>query len=205
MSEITPFQPSFSVIDAPTEAELVYIDEQPPGIFPDNPDSNFGIRRRIFTNQIQQVADQTTMLYNERFVVTSDELLDHHEFQMGLPVSPAGKTLAQRRAEAAARYTFGAFTRTKRREVVEKYITATFGSAPQLTPAGIALSPGGVPLYGDANDLTGLYAIVEDIEDFSYEVRIKNTITPDEDALRRELDRITPAHISYTISYVAIP
>lgn len=37
---------------------------------------------------------------------------------------------------------------------------------------------------------------------FYYEVRISNTITPDDAGLHRELDRITPAHISYVIEYV---
>jgi hypothetical protein len=40
---------------------------------------------------------------------------------------------------------------------------------------------------------------------FYYEVRILNTITIDEQGLRRELDRITPAGITYDITYTPTP
>jgi hypothetical protein len=51
--------------------------------------------------------------------------------------------------------------------------------------------------------LTNTYTIVENIAGYSYDVRILNSITVDQVALIRELTRITPAGISFTITPVA--
>jgi hypothetical protein len=202
----TPFQPTLPAEGEFTEAELNFMEESPPGLFPENQDSNFGlIIRKIFTDQMQLVADQQTTLYNERFVDTSEEFLDEHERSYGLPVAPVGRTLQERRTDVMLRIQVGPFTRTRRQMIVEQFITATFGNPLQLTPDGIPLVAGGVPLFSEASSLTGLYAIVEDIPDFSYEVRIKDTVTPDVVGLTRELNRITPAGISFTVVSVPVP
>jgi len=76
------------------------------------------------------------------------------------------------------------------------------------------LFQGGTPLANDEFFVDGVQfeqsAAVTDYADpsgnsFFYEVRIKNTVTPDLVGLNRELTRITPAGISYAINFVATP
>ena len=101
-----------------TETELNYADEEPPGFFPDNQDSNWGYLRKIFTDQMQKVIAQMDMLYTERFVVNSTQLLQLWEEEVGLPVNPALATIAQRRTNILNRLRVGPFTRERREAVV---------------------------------------------------------------------------------------
>jgi hypothetical protein len=203
---VTKFQPVLPVEIAPTDAELEFMEYSPAGLFPQNQNSNFGfIIRKLWCDKITDIAGQQTTMFNEKFPDTSTQFLDEHERQYGLPIAPSTLTIAQRRQQVINRIRVGPFTRTRRKEIVESFITATFGNPLQLVPAGIAMDAGGVPLYGETGDVSTLYRIVEDIGNFSYSVRIKNTVTPDDVGLHRELDRITPAHISYAVTYVATP
>jgi hypothetical protein len=87
---------------------------------------------------------------------------------------------------------------------VENYIGATFGTPVSFSPTGIPMSASGVPLYSGATSVTAAYKIIEDIPNFTYTVRILNTITVSS-GLQRELARITPAGITFSIVYVAVP
>jgi hypothetical protein len=201
----TPFQPVLPVEGSMTDAEITFTEDSPPGLFAENQNSNIGLIRRILTNRVQELIGQQSEIYNERFVDTSTDFIDEWERQMGLPVAPTGRTLAQRRQDVLSRLVRGPFTRARRTEIVEKYIVATFGDPIQLTPAGVALTVSGLPLYTEAGSLATLYNIVEDIPNFHYQVRIKNTLTPDTVGLTRELTRVTPAHYSFDIAFVATP
>lgn len=198
-------QPTLPVEGVFTSAELDFMENSPPGLFPDNQDSNFGLLRKLITDRTEELIDQQTTLYNERFVDTATEFLDEWERAVDLPINSASLSVIQRRQNVLGRLARGAFTRTRRAQLVEKFITATFGDPIQLTPAGVPLTTAGVPLYTEATDVTPLYRIVEDIPNFHYQVRIKDTVLLDLVGLTRELNRITPAHYSFDIVQVAIP
>lgn len=202
---MTDFQPTLPPEIPFTEAELVFVDDSPPDLFPENQNSNFGLIRRILSDFIQELIDQQQTIYNERFVTTSTIYLDEHELQVGLPVGVPGKTIEQRRAEVLSRYARGPFTRTRRRQIVEKYISATFGTPLMLSPTGIPLTAAGLPIYAETSSVVASYKIVENISGFSYVVRIISTTTPDLASLTRELNRLTPAGISFTITSVPDP
>jgi len=202
----TQFQPSLPPEVQPTDAEFDFMEQEPGGLFPQNQNSNFGfIIRKMFCDRSQNIADEQALMYNEKFPATSTQFLDVHEQQYGLPVAPSTLTIDQRRSAILNRIRVGPFTNARRTAIVESYITATFGTSVQLLPPGVAMVAGGVPLYGEPGTVSTLYKIVENIPGYSYDVRIKNTVTPDDAGLHRELDRITPAGISYTVSYVATP
>ena len=182
------------------------MENSPPGLFPENQNSNFGfIIRKIFTDLVQDLIGQEDELYNERFVNSSTDYLDVWEQQMGVPIAPTTLTLAQRRLVVLNRIQVGPFTHARRAAIIESYITATFGNPIMFSPAGISLPSAGVPFYTESGSLSSLYAVVENIAGFSYTVRLKNTLTVDMVGLTRELTRITPAGISFTIIYVATP
>jgi len=203
MSEITPIQPELPVEQAFTEAELIFMDESPPGLFPENQDSNFGyIIRKIFSDLAQDVANWQDTLFNEHFPDTSEQFLDQWEIEVGLLPNPPNVPIENRRANVLARIQRGPFTRPRRDALIERYVSTTFGSVIQLVPAGVPIGTGGIPIYGEASDLTTLYDVIEDQPNFHYTVWIANTNTPDITALTAELKRITPAGISFNITNV---
>jgi hypothetical protein len=200
---ITPNQPVLPAEDVFTEAEFIFMEESPPGLFPENQNSNFGfIIRKIFSDLAQNVSDWQNTLYNEKFVETSTQFLDQWEIEVGLPPNPTDQSISQRRINVLARLWHGPFTRTRRDDIVRHYVETTFGSPIQLVPAGVEMVSGGVPIYGEVGDVSTLYLIQENIPAFSYLVWIANTNTPDLVALTAELKRITPAGISFTITDV---
>jgi hypothetical protein len=202
---VTPFQPALPTEVQFTDAEFAFMEDSPPKLFPENQDSNLGLLRKIFCDRLQELANQQQTIYNERFVLTSQQFLDEWEIDTGLPVSPTNISIAQRRTNILSVLAKGAFTRARRREIVEKFITPTFGVPISLTPEGVALSPGGIPFFTEFTEITNLYNIVEDIQHFQYKVFLRNDFTPDMVGLIRELTRITPAHLSFTIEQVADP
>ena len=202
----TPFQPTLPPEGDFTNAELMFMEEEPPGLFPANQDSNFGwVIRKNFSDFVQELQDDQLLIYNERFVDTSTQFIDQWEWEVGLPPNPSGVAIAGRRQNVLARLQRGPFTRPRRDAIIEAAINATFGNPIILTPPGVAMDPAGVPLYTESGDVSTLYKVVENIPGYSYQVRIKNTITPDIPSLTRELERITPAGISFTIVSVAVP
>lgn len=182
-----------------TEVERHFIESSPDGLWPDNQDSVFGQVRKCLTDICQEQVDETTILNDETFTNTSSRYLSLWEEMLGLSVAPSGWADAKRRSVIASRQRHGLYTRDRRRSIVEDALLATFGDSLSLTSAGLPLSAGGSPLYSGVFSLVGLYRIYDNISNFSYVVRILNTSSPDIGALNRELTRITPAHISYTI------
>ena len=199
MTEIVPIQPVLPVEGQWTQAELSYVDDEPPGLFPENQDSNWGLQRRIFSKQQQDLINQLNIIYSELFIATSSEYLDVWESQLGLPIAPPGVSDANRRTRVAARLKKGAFTDALRASVIEPFLTATFGDVVKLVPEGISVDAAGIPLYGEPADISNIYRVYDDITGFSYQVWIPSTNTPDIASLTRELQRITPAGITFTI------
>lgn len=190
----TPFQPTLPAPVGFTEAELNFHDEEPPGLYPDNQNSNWGLIRKIFSDQNQQFADQLEMLYSEAFVNTASAYLDRWERDVSLPPIP-GNPVATRRANILSRLGKGPFTRQRRDALIENFIQATFGAPAQFLPEGLALDS--IPLYGEQAPVKSLYRVYEDIRNYSFEVWIQNATTPDIASLSRELARISP--YAYTI------
>lgn len=198
---ITEIQPTLPPEGAFTDPELNFIDESPRGFFPENQDSNWGWKRKVFTDQIQVAFDQLNLIFSEIFPQSSQEYLDEWEEAVGLPQNPTNKTLQLRRAMVLNRLRGGPFTRKQRREIVESYITATFGDPILLLPPGHPLTVGGSPLYNEVGDVSQLYMIVEAVELFTYTVRIKTAMAIDQLALERDLHWFTPAGIFIIFDY----
>lgn len=192
-------QPILPAEGAYSEIEKNFIENSPAGLWPENQDSNFGQLRKVLLEPLQECSDKLTSLNLERFASTAENYLSLWEQDLHIPVAPAGKTAQERRDIIAAKLIYGPFTRMRRAALIESFLSTTFGAAVSLTPEGVPLDAGGIPLFSGETDLIGAYRVYEDIEDFSYELWIKNTITPDLDALERELRRITPSGHSFTI------
>jgi hypothetical protein len=197
---MTEFQPTLPAEGVFTDAELAFMEDSPPGLYPENQDSNFGfIIRKLFSDRVQELIGQQATLYAERFPNTANAYLDEWERAVGLPANPSTLTLGQRRQGVENRLKKGWFTRSRVREIVESFLTPTFGDPIMLSPAGVPFSSGGIPLYSGESSLVGLYRVYERIPANAYDVWIKNTVTPDIVGLTRELTRITPSGISFTI------
>jgi hypothetical protein len=176
---VTDFQPTFPAEVPFTDAELAFLDESPPGLFPENQNSNFGfIIRKIFSDRIQDLINQLNVIYSEKFVLTATQYLDEWEETVGLPVNTGLYSTAQRRNLILNRLRKGAFTRAMRRAIVESFIIATFGDAPGFDPTGIPFDSSGIPLYSGISSLAGTYVIREPhpwrnlIDNPSYEVDV---------------------------------
>jgi len=163
------------------DADLDFIESSPPGLLPDNDDSYFGtVIRKAWIDRIAELIGQLDTIYDERFVSTSTKFLDEWEIQQGVPVAPSGATITQRRTVVLSRVRKGPLTRTRRKDVVESFI----------------LAAGETTAFGK-------YSITEGISTFTYTVEILNTVSVDTVALERELTRITPAHLSFSVILVA--
>ena len=199
----TPNQPTLPAEGAFSQAELIFLDESPPGLFPENQNSNFGyIIRKIFSDVAQDIANWQDILYNEHFVSTSTRFLDQWEIEVGLPPNPPDISIELQRAAVLSRLQRGPFTRPRRDAIIAQYVETTFGNPIQLVPQGVAISSSGIPIYGESGDVSSLFDVIENIPGFSYTVWIASTNTPNLTSLTRELKRITPAGISFTITNV---
>lgn len=185
------------------DTEIDLADSEPPGLLPLGQDSYWGQLRRIHADQLQIFADQLAQWYlnaDPRTVDATDMAM--WEVLEQIPVVTT-KPLEARRAFVLSRRVRGAFTRTRRKNIVEAFITATFGAAPRFSPEGIPIDSDGIPLFSDFTSIDGTYEIIEDIPAFSYTVYILDTITVDTVGLTRELERITTSPITFTISSVS--
>jgi hypothetical protein len=180
-----------------TEIEDLFRSEEPPGLFPVNQDSNFGTLRRVITDPLQDATDAVAMLYNNLFVATSDELLASWENQFGLPDMTGILSVADRRIRIQSRRERGPFTKTRVKNLIERYIQATFGAPIEFTAAGIPFDSGGIPFHAAAADVSTLYRVYWNPRNYSFEIYIVNTVTPDLQSLNREITRISP--YSYTL------
>lgn len=196
-------QPTLPAEGAYTDAELLFISEEPRNLFPPNQNSNWGLLRHILTGKPQEVNDLLTDLYNQVFYGTSTGALGYlgrWENQVGVPKAPTGYTDAQRRVWVGLNKKRRPFTKAHVREIVESLLVVGGGGPPiELGVGGHALSAGGSPLYSEGGAVTTQYRIYYNPRNFSYEVWIVNSSTPDLVALARKLTRITPAGQSYTI------
>src|SRR4029077_15557236 len=139
----------------------------------------------------QDISNWQNILYSEKFVETSTMFLDQWEIEVGLPPNPSTISISQQRSAVLARLYHGPFTRPRRDQLIASYVATTFGNPIQLVPQGVELVSAGVPIYGEAGDVTSLYMVGEDQPNFHYTVWIANTNTPDINSLTRELKRIT--------------
>ena len=187
-----------------SDIELAMIDEEPERLLPQNQDSNYGLMRKLFCDQLMQAKTQIELLYNERWVDTSSVYLPWHEYQVGLPDNP-NLSLALRRTLVKLRYMRGPWTTTFRQAIVEYFINlaltpglpATFGTQ------GLNLA-NGVPLYSGIGGLapaSTYYTIADNIPGFAYSVYVDQSIGVDINRLSRELTRVTPAGINATVAY----
>lgn len=196
---IIPVQPTLPPEGKLTDAEAGYINDQPPELFPENQDSNFGLKRRLWTDRAQEGIDQINTIYNELFVKTSILFLDEWERQLGLPMNPPGITLGNRRARVIARVMRGPFTRNRVMFVLDTFLEpAIGGDSIQLVPQGTAIPVGGLPLYSGVADIESVYRIYENPSTYTYEIWVRSEVTPDIQ-LQYELQRITPA--GYTLIF----
>jgi Uncharacterised protein conserved in bacteria (DUF2313) len=184
-----------------TDPELNFLDESPRQFFPENQDSNWGWKRKVFSDVMWELYSQFHLLYSEMFPSTAQEFLEDWERMVGLPPNPPNKSVGQRQQSVLNRLRGGPFTRTQRRLIVESYITATFGDSLQLLPPGIPMIVAGQKLYNDPGDVTQLYMILETVEQFKYEVRIKTGMAIDQIGLERDLRWYTPAGILPIFNY----
>ena len=199
----TPNQPTLPAEGAFSQAELIFLDESPPGLFPENQNSNFGyIIRKIFSDVAQDIANWQDILYNEHFVSTSTRFLDQWEIEVGLPPNPPDISIELQRAAVLSRLQRGPFTRPRRDAIIAQYVETTFGNPIQLVPQGVVIPSTGIPIYGESGDVSSLFDVIENIPGFSYTVWIASTNTPNLTSLTRELKRITPAGISFSITNV---
>lgn len=194
------FQPILPPEVPLSDAELAFMDESPPGLFPENQNSNFGyIIRKIFSDLVQELINQQNVIYSEHFVGTSSLYLDEWERQVGLPTNPPGLSIQQRKNRITQKLRVGPFTRARRDTIVQAFVQATLGDAVSLTPQGVDLSAG-VPLFSGLSSVTGAYTITENISGFSFTVNLAPGVTVDSAALTRELNRVVPAGISFTVT-----
>jgi hypothetical protein len=189
-----------------TDIEHDLIENEPPGLLPGDQHSVWGQVRKVYADYLQfnfaDVLDQWYLNLDPRTVAPSD--LPEWEYMLDVAANEA-LSMEARQSFLVARREQGAFTRTRRRRLVEAFIVPTFGAATDFTADGIPFNAAGIPLYSGATSLAGTYNIVENVPNFSYDVRILNTITVDVPGLTRELKRITPSGISFTITSTATP
>jgi len=178
--------------------ERVFQEEQPENWWPENQNSNFGQFRKVLTDILQGGANTIDELFTEMFIETAIHYIGIWEDELGVPRGTIWPD-EHRKTTLRSRRQIAPFTRTRREELVIRFILDTFGVSVAITPDGIPLTAGGVPLYADTTDVSLTYRITENITNFSYLIEIRDNVTPDMAGLGRELDHITPAGISYTI------
>lgn len=192
-------QPTLPVEGIPTDLEQVFITEQPTRLFPRNQNSNFGLFRKLISQELQEAADKLTELFNEEFIPTADGYLGRWEDQMGLPKAPTGYTVPRRRVSLLSRRGRAPFTKARVNSIIERFIMDTFGAGSDFGSTGLSLVTPGIPLFSGTTSLIGSYRVYYNPLNYTYTVWIKNTITPDIAGLTRELNWITPGGIAFTI------
>lgn len=206
MSEIhLESQPTLPPEGEMTQLEQAFIEESPPGLWPDNQDSNFGSHRKVFCQLLQENYDELMEILANVFVDSANRWLYLWEYQLGLPTNPPGKTLNRRRARVRSHLLRGPFTNFLRNTIIENTIDLPVaGPVPEFSPAGIPFDltssdDSGIQLFAESAVTGAMYYVVEDVENFYYHVEIVDGVVYDPVVLRRELERITPAGISFDI------
>ena len=191
-------QPTLPPEGVYTNIEKLFITEQPKNLWPENQNSNFGLLRRVLVSHLQYVMNMLTEMYIEHGIDTSAGYLGRWEEDLGLPKA-SSLPLSIRRALVRIRREIGPFTTTRVKKIVELLISATFGPSLEITPPGIPMVSEGQPLFSGITSLEGSYQIIWKPETYSYEILLVSGIgiTP---FLERELKRITPAGMTFTIT-----
>lgn len=185
-----------------TDAELTFRDEEPRRLFPENQDSNWGLLRKVFSTELDDLHQKLNLIYTEMFPQTSVEFLDEWERLCGLPRNPFGKTLTERRSLIIARLQQGPFTRSRRYQIVKAFIDATFGESIKLLPGGVPIPLEGIPIFNDVPE-GEYFRIVEVVEDFYYEIQILSSITGvDEAGMTAALEYVQYSGLHFEIVYV---
>lgn len=163
-------------------------------------DSLWGQARKVFCDYMQEnLFDKLDRYWLNMSPATCDaDDLANWEVDLGIPVNPA-KALELRRAFVELRRYRGPFTRTIRARIVEMFILATIASPIIFTPEGVAFTEDGIPFGDELAGIVGTYNVVENIPGFSYQVLIASGVDLDTVGLSRELDRMTPAPITFTV------
>jgi hypothetical protein len=212
-----------------TDIENFIIAESPPWLWPTNQNSNFGILRHVLSLVKQDSVDTLSVMWSEMFLNTAVDFLGRWERELGLPEAPAGWSISKRRWVAKGRAQRRPFTIQRRADIVWYFIAETLGNPIELRDNGVPLTDDGLELrnetlldpfgfnVGVPLFITGIptsswvngiplsgqsiFTIIENVPNFSYEVRILNTYALDP-ALERELQWITPAGITGKVNYV---
>lgn len=185
-----------------TDAEFTFRDDEPRRLFPENQDSNWGLKRKIFSDIVADIHAKLYLIYGEMFPQTAINFLDEWERLVGLPRNPIGMTIQDRRALVMARLQQGPFTRSRREKIVRSFIDATFGVAIKLLPEGVALVPEGVPIYNDTPD-GEYFRIIEEVETYYYEIQILRTISGiNEQGMRNALEYVQYSGLHFNIVFV---
>lgn len=188
----------------PTDIERDFMDGEPPGLFPTGQNSYWGQVRSVFASELQDLADQLAQWYRNLDPAEVDAIdISNWEFTEGLPIAPTGKTLQERRSFVISRRARGPFTRARRKALVESFLVSVIGPPLQFFPEGLAFDSGGLQFFSEPGPVTSKYEIVEDIPNITYTVYVLTSAGVDEVGLTRELTRITPAGIAFTVSLVS--
>lgn len=194
-----PAYPALPAEEPYGDIELDMIENEPAGLFPDGQDSLWGQYRKTISDYLQlNVADALAQWYeNLDPRTTHEDDLPEYEAMFGVPYAPSNLTIAQRRSFVLSRMYRGLLTRTNRNQIIESFITPTFGPALSFDPGGLTLDAGGLSLFsGASGDVKTMYRVYEDVLNFKYEVRVRDDLDVDMIGLRRELRRVTPAGIN---------
>jgi hypothetical protein len=186
-----------------SDIEHDFIENEPPGLFPSDQTSVWGQSRKVFSDHLQGIADTLAKWYGNLDPRTvSDDDLPEWEYMLDLPAGNIALSPAQRKSAIVSRFTRGPFTRTRRKQIVESFIAPTFGAATLFSSAGIPLDATGVSMFSGSSSIAGTYLIIEDIPNFAYKVYVLTSLSVDVTGLTRELTRITPAGIAFTVLQV---
>src|SRR3954451_7749427 len=110
-----------------SDIEQDLIDNEPPGLFPEDANSLWGNFRGLIADYLQVNAIDLFSLWEQnldpRIADGSD--LPEWEERLGIPVSDANKTDTARREFITMRIDRGPFTRDRRDRLIEAFISAT--------------------------------------------------------------------------------
>jgi hypothetical protein len=199
-TSVIPPQPVLPAEEALTTAEYNFMQEEPPGFFPQNQNSNWGLKRKVYSDQIQVLINQLDTTWAERFPMSSTVLLDEWEKLVNLPQNPTAKTVAERRNSIIARLRGGPWSRTMRKDIVEGYLAVlAFGDPIQLLPPGVGFDASGLPLFDEPGEVAAMYRIYEDVQRFRYKVKIDSGHSPDTISMTRDLTHMQYAGLTLIV------
>jgi hypothetical protein len=187
-----------------SDIEQDFIENEPPGLFPGDQTSVWGQVRKTYADYLQVIADLLTIWYGnlDPATVNIDDIPEW-EYMLDLPSGNTTLSEDQRRAAILARFERGPFTRSRRARVIESFIQVTFGTPTLFDTSGIPITTDGITLFAGVVDVSSSYEVFEDIPNFEYNVYVLTSVGADVVGMERELKRITPAGIFFSISQVS--